>query len=405
MEKKIVKKEDRSKKNQANWLIILGVLLFGVYLVMKNAVGLDFTPEIDKDAGYGILFAVGLLSSLHCTAMCGGINLSLCMSYHSGKPDGSRFSKLLPSFMYNAGRVASYTLIGGIAGAAGSVFRMSNAGSTFISVLAGIFMIIMGLNMLHIFPWLRKLNPHMPMAFAGIIHSGKKGKGPFVVGLLNGLMPCGPLQAVQLYALGTGSFLAGAFSMFMFSIGTVPLLFAFGAFGSLMSSRLTQKMVKAGAVLVILLGLGMINRGIAFTGMTFGSSAAVAGSGFGNTSTVRGDVQEIMTELEPGSYPLITVQAGIPVRWTIHAEEENLNTCNNEIIIPQYDIRKKLVPGENVITFTPEETGKFGYSCWMGMIRSSISVTDNVQNTENQGAAESPTDTDEAGLPAGCCGL
>ena len=50
--------------------------------------------------------------------------------------------------------------------------------------------------------------------------------------------------------------------------------------------------------------------------------------------------------------------------------------CNNEIIIPEYDISAKIKEGENIIEFTPKKAGQFGYSCWMSMIRSSITVAE-----------------------------
>lgn len=392
------------EKNSNNEIIIIGIILFGVYMIIKNTIGFNFIPEISSNMGYTILFVVGLLSSLHCVAMCGGINLSLCVSYKFDQTETSKFAKFRPSFLYNAGRVVSYTIIGGFVGALGSVFRISNTGSAFISIVAGTFMVIMGLNMLNIFPWLRKLNPHMPKVFAKKIHSEKKNKGPFVVGLLNGLMPCGPLQAMQLYALGTGSFITGALSMFVFSLGTVPLLFAFGALGSMLSSKFTKQMIKASAVLVMVLGLIMMNRGIAFTGHTFSTVVASTNAADVNTSTVNGDVQEINTTLESGSYPAISVQEGIPVKWTIQADAKSLNGCNSEIIIPEYNITQKLVEGENVISFTPDKSGNFGYSCWMGMIRSSITVSANVQEPKVLYEPDSSANVDNTGLPAGCCG-
>jgi len=399
-------------KNPNSQLVIIGILILGGYLIIKNTIGFNFIPDINPNMGYGILFAVGLLTSLHCVAMCGGINLSVCVAYKFDKEEKSKFAKLKPSFMYNAGRVISYTIIGGIVGALGSVFRISNAGSAFISILAGAFMVIMGLNMLNIFPWLRKLNPHMPKAFANKIHSEKKNKGPFVVGLLNGLMPCGPLQAMQLYALGTGSFIAGSLSMLAFSLGTVPLLFAFGALGSLLSSKFSKNMIKASAMLVIVLGVVMFNRGVAFTGFSMNLFAAQSnsssntgtGSNSQNTAVVNNNVQEIKSTLESGQYPAITVQAGVPVKWTITADAKNLNGCNNQIIIPQYNVKQKLVVGENVITFTPTKAGTFGYSCWMGMIRSNITVVDDVKSSGVTQGTQNSTNVDNTGIPKGCCG-
>ena len=389
----------------------MGLFIIGIFLIIKHTVGFNFIPDIDPSMGYAVLFVVGLLSSLHCVAMCGGINLSLCLSNKFTPSSTNKYSNFMPSLMYNAGRVVSYTIIGGIVGALGSVFRISNTGSALVSVLAGVFMVIMGLNMLNLFPWLRKLNPHMPKIFSKKILSKKQNKGPFVVGLLNGLMPCGPLQAMQLYALGTGSFLTGALSMFMFSLGTVPLLFAFGVLGSMLSSKFTKNMIKVSAMLVIVLGFMIFNRGLAFTGFTMNSiaSSTSVSTESVNTATVNEDSQVISTTLASGSYTPITLQAGVPVTWTIHADANSLNGCNGEIIIPEYGIDQKLVVGENIITFTPTNTGIFGYSCWMGMIRSSITVIDNIQDAtgaQNPTATQdSSTDVDNSGLPAGCCGF
>ncbi|MDR0819118.1 MAG: sulfite exporter TauE/SafE family protein, partial [Oscillospiraceae bacterium] len=180
----------------------------------------------DASMGYGMLFVIGLLTSAHCVAMCGGINLSQCI------PDGGEnggAAVLVPTALYNVGRVISYTAVGFVVGALGSVITFSTAFQGALKLIGGVFMVIMGINMLGIFPWLRKLNPRMPKVFARRIDREKSNsKRPLVVGLLNGLMPCGPLQAMQIYALSTGSAFAGALSMLLFSLGTVPLMFGLG---------------------------------------------------------------------------------------------------------------------------------------------------------------------------------
>lgn len=397
--------QNDSSKSSNNQLIIMGIILFGMYLIIKNTVGFNFIPEISPNMGYGILFVVGLLSSIHCIAMCGGINLSLCVSHKFDQNANSNLLKAVPSLLYNAGRVVSYTIIGGMVGALGSVFSISNTGSAFITIVAGVFMVIMGLNMLNLFPWLRKLNPHMPKVFATKIHRAKTNKGPFVVGLLNGFMPCGPLQAMQLYALGTGSFIAGALSMFMFSLGTVPLLFTFGALGSMLSSKFAKNMVKCSAVLVITLGFVMLSRGMAFTGLAFPTIASSASNSSASVSTIVGEEQQVTTTLDGGTYSPIAVQAGIPVKWTINVDAEDLTGCNGEMNIPEYDIQQKLVVGENMITFTPTETGEFGYSCWMGMINSSITVVDDIQSADVGKVAGASTGTKKTTGSMGCCSL
>ncbi len=359
-------------------LLGIGVLALAIY-VMLNTVGIDFLPEIEASMGYGVLFVVGLLTSLHCVAMCGGLNLSQCVSYATGN---GRFSKLRPSLLYNAGRVISYTVIGGIVGALGSVISFSGAARGIVAVIAGVFMVIMGLNMLNVFPWLKNLNPRIPGMFRRKLPGGRGKRGPFYVGLLNGLMPCGPLQAMQLYALGTGSFAAGALSMFLFSMGTVPLMFGFGALSTLLSGKYTHKMMRISAVLVIALGLSMAGQGLALSGFSLPSPSFDGGSRArsGNVAVVQDGVQVVTTRLYSGRYEPITVQKGIPVRWVIKARKEDINGCNNEIIIPAFNKSKKLAPGDNIIEFTPTETGTFVYSCWMGMIRSKIVVVDDINN-------------------------
>jgi len=372
------------EKMSVSRLVGIGVIVFAIYLIISNTAGFNFIPQINQSMGYGILFIVGMMTSLHCVAMCGGINLSVCVSYKAANENNSRLSSLKPSFLYNSGRILSYTIIGGLVGALGASISFSGAAKGIVAVISGFFMIIMGLNMLNIFPWLRKLNPRMPKFFGNKIHSNKDNYGPFFIGLLNGLMPCGPLQAMQLYALGTGSFAAGALSMFMFSLGTVPLMFGFGAVSSVISGKFTHKMMKVSAVLVIALGVVMVSRGMALSGFVipsipFGTGSAVKEQG---VAVLKDGIQEVTSKVSPGSYEPITVQKGVPVKWIIKAGKGDINGCNNEIIIPKFNISKKLEIGDNIIEFIPAESGTYVYSCWMGMIWSKITVVDDLNNID-----------------------
>lgn len=374
-------------KMSVNQLLGVGIILFSLYVIIKNTVGFNFIPEVNQSMGYGILFAVGLLTSLHCIAMCGGINLSQCVSHNPGDNNHDKFAKLKPSLLYNGGRVVSYTVIGGVVGALGSVVGFSGAARGTVAIAAGVFMVIMGLNMLNIFPWLRKLTPRMPRIFGNKVHNNNGKYGPFYIGLLNGLMPCGPLQTMQIYALGTGSPVAGALSMFMFSMGTVPLMFGFGAVSSMISGKFTHKMMKVSAVLVMVLGVVMANRGLALSGVNFAlasSSPSSSSSASENVAKIQGGIQVVTTELESGRYTPFIVQKGIPVKWTIKVEKGDLNGCNNPLTIPQYGIQKKLSVGDNIIEFTPDSEGDVLYTCWMGMIRSNIKVVSDLSNASGK---------------------
>ena len=386
---------EKAKSFTVNQLLGIGILIFAIYFIIKSTIGFNFIPQVDQSFGYGMIFVVGLLTSLHCIAMCGGINLSQCVN-QSEAENGSKFARLKPSILYNTGRVISYTIVGGLAGALGSVVTFSGVAKGIVSIGAGGVMMLIGIKMLDLFPWLRRFNLSSPK-FLGKKISCNHGKlGPLYVGLLNGLMPCGPLQTMQIYALGTGNPLAGAAAMFFFSLGTVPLLFGFGAVSSLLSSKFNQRMLKISGALIIVLGLTMVSRGLSLSGI-----AAPLSGNAGSIAKIEGEVQVVTSKLESGRYYPIVVQKGKPVRWIIQARAEDLNGCNNPLTIPSLGITKELKPGENLIEFTPEQEGKIVYTCWMGMISSYIKVVPDLNavsetelnETQNQGYGG-----------AGCCG-
>lgn len=96
---------------------------------------------------------------------------------------------------------------------------------------------------------------------------------------------------------------------------------------------------------------------------------------------VDSQAQTIEATVEGFAYPNITVEVNKPVRINFNVGENVLNGCNNEIVIPEWSIRKKLSVGDNYVEFTPTETGTFTYSCWMGMLRGSITVVDSGEGT------------------------
>lgn len=335
----------------------------------------------DTGMGYGMLFVIGLLTSVHCIAMCGGINLSQCIpqSAQSAGSGGSE-TAFFPALLYNLGRVASYTAIGFVLGMIGMVLGGGaeiGVGAVWqgaMKLIAGVLMIVMGVNMLNLIPGLRRLTLRMPGVLADKISSKRaKSRRPFLIGVLNGFMPCGPLQAMWIVALAAGNPLAGALSMFFFALGTVPLMLGLGSIVSALGRKFTGKVMSAGAVLVVVLGLAMLSQGTALIGWPFAGSAVAEGD---TTVQEEDGEQVIYSTLAPGRYPDITVQAGVPVKWVIDAPESSINGCNYKMLLQDFDMEYTFEPGENIIEFTPEETGTISYTCWMGMIRGSIYVTD-----------------------------
>ncbi|MDR2772851.1 MAG: sulfite exporter TauE/SafE family protein [Elusimicrobiota bacterium] len=372
---------DESGKGQGSGIktalkAVVGFVLLFVFLGHLSKMPIfNFFPTAQAEMRIGALFLIGLITSFHCVFMCGGINLSQCLPLKNQSSAPKKLSTLKPSLLYNLGRVFSYTLVGGVLGGIGSFVAFDEQIKGIIQIAAGIFMIAMALNMMGAFVFLRKFIPKAPSFVLKKLNSSKLPKTPLIVGILNGLMPCGPLQAMQLYAFSTGSVFFGALSMFVFSAGTVPLMFIFGTAASFLSKKWTDKVMKIGAVIIAALGLSMISYGINTAGLrNFMASAPSFSQSKYSKSEIEGGVQVVRSELLPGKYPSIAVEEGVPVRWIIEAAPENINGCNYKMSIKEYGIKHTWKPGTNVIEFTPQKAGRFFYSCWMGMISGEISV-------------------------------
>lgn len=417
--------EKKQQKTDLLDLICILVIIVALYIMLQSMGILNLlvpSQLADTKMGYGMLFVIGLLTSVHCIAMCGGINLSQCIlkEQQKGIESGSKWTVFHPALSYNFGRVLSYTGIGFVCGLLGFFVSTDiEAGfSTYLQgvlkMIAGLCMVIMGINMLGIFPWLRKFTIRMPRFLVQKIGEEKqKSNRPFIVGILNGLMPCGPLQSMWIVALATENPFAGALSMLLFSLGTVPLMLGLSSIVTVLGRKFTDKVMTVGSILIVVLGLAMLSQGgslsgwlspdlllilmiaLCIIGVLFSipnrnkrqksvlkivSLAIVLGSytlwnfqavrikdtsvSDSTTKMVNG-IQIVDSTLSSGNYPNIEVQVGVPVKWTIEAPKGTVNGCNYKIEISDYDIEYTLHTGENIIEFTPTKTGTIQYSCWM----------------------------------------
>lgn len=352
--------------------LYLLVILLGLFVIARQLGWTEFFQRFptvsETQIGYAALFLVGLLTSVHCIAMCGGLNLAQSMRDESRRP-------LRGSMLYNLGRLTSYTLIGCILGLVGEKASITLQVRGVIGLLAGILMLLMGVCMLSgiSMPSIR-LPKFMQKGLAAL-----RKHGSFSIGLANGLMPCGPLQSMQLYAIASGSFLTGAMSMFFFCLGTIPLVLLFGVTAGMLKASWRRWMLQTGSALLVLIGLFTVQNNLALAGILL--PGAESGGNAVITSVVKNGTQYVSTSLRSNGFDDIQVVEGIPVVWTITVSEDSLNGCNNEIVLPAFDQQIKLEAGENTIEFTPESAGNYPYSCWMGMLRNTITV---ISTDENQ---------------------
>jgi sulfite exporter TauE/SafE/copper chaperone CopZ/plastocyanin domain-containing protein len=376
-------------------LVILGIVA-SIGVMADRSGLLNRIPVVAASMSLGLVFVAGLLTSVHCIGMCGGICLSQSLTGATGK---SRFST--PA-LYNLGRFMSYTTVGFLAGALGSVISPGLRVQGAIILAAGIFMMLFGLKIAGII----KIRLKLP----GISGARLAGKGPLTVGILNGFLPCGPLQAVQLYALGSGSPWKGAAAMALFCLGTMPLLFSFGTVGNLLTGRFRKRVMQTGAMVILVMAAGMAIRGWNLAGLPkLGGPTVIGAAEIANipVAVIGNDgIQRVRTQVTSSAYQPFVVQAGLALEWSLVVGPGELNGCNNPVTIPALGISFRLSEGENVISFTPGNEGRIGYTCWMGMINSAFYIVDDLESVSNELMAKSVNDlSDEANInnTDSCC--
>lgn len=171
---------------------------------------------------YGTAFVVGLIASVStCMAVVGGIVLSMSANFAKGG------DKMKPQILFHAGRLISFFILGGVIGALGSAFQLGATGTFVLGIIVAAVLIILGLNLLDIFPWIKRFQVTLPGFLGRHVRDLKHVNHtltPFLVGIATFFLPCGFTQAMQLYSLTTGSFWVGALMMSSFALGTLPVL-------------------------------------------------------------------------------------------------------------------------------------------------------------------------------------
>lgn len=182
--------------------------------IIKNAL---FTDEIS----YPTIFLIGIIASVSsCMAVVGSLVLSISSVY------AKKSTTNAPMIGFHISRIVSFFILGGILGAIGSLFIISQSIEIVIGVVLFIVMVILGLNLLDISPWFRKLELTLPKGISTnlVKKTGNNSITPILLGATTFFLPCGFTQAMQLNAVISGTFINGAVTMLIFSLGTLPIL-------------------------------------------------------------------------------------------------------------------------------------------------------------------------------------
>jgi sulfite exporter TauE/SafE/copper chaperone CopZ len=361
-------------------------ILAGLYVALAQ---FDLLPQnlaLPNEISYGLALLIGVVASVSsCIAVTGGLLVAIAAKYNDATTRLSAAQKFRPHIFFNVGRVVSYTLLGGAIGAVGSTFTMSAEASGILMILASFIMIVLGLQMLNLFPWLKRLQPRMPKFIAHKIHelTEKEVKGgAFILGASTFFLPCGFTQALQLYVLAKGSFTIGALTMLAFALGTLPALLSLSMVSSFATGLFQRYFLKLAGAAVVLLGIFNIESGLTLAGAGAGTSAAVLGD---TRQASQPDLQPVpivdgkqIVDMKIVGYSYqpsrFAVVQGVPVEWRIDARVAS--GCGHIIIVPRIGVRKFLSSDEpTVISFTPQAAGDIGFNCSMGMMTRGSKIT------------------------------
>ena len=162
------------------WIFLIIVSL---YYILKQ---FDFLPNfsISEKMSYGLIFLIGLFAAVSsCIAVTGGLLLALAGKYNESHPNLTGIQKFKPHIYFNLGRIAGYTVFGAVVGALGSVLTLSPRINGYLMILVSVVMLMLGFQLLHLFPGLRRFSPKMPKFISHKIHdlSTKESKSaPFI---------------------------------------------------------------------------------------------------------------------------------------------------------------------------------------------------------------------------------
>ena len=216
-----------------------------------------------------IIFSTAFLGSIgHCIGMCGGI----VVAYSSTKIDqaSSWTHQTISHLAYNFGRVTTYTILGAVFGLLGQAIAFTPATKGVLFLLTGILMILAGLSLignlkfLNSAEWSVSNNSWYQDLFRKLINS-RSLESFFLLGMLNGILPCGLVYSFAIFAASTASPLWGAIVMASFGLATIPALFFLGTITKfLQKSSLRGTMMKLAAMLVIFYGFFTLYKGYKF---------------------------------------------------------------------------------------------------------------------------------------------
>ncbi len=393
-EKKDTKVED--------WIVAISLAASIVSLFyILGKFGFSSLINVSSTSSLPTFFLFGLIAGTSsCAALVGGLVLSMSKQWGElyGKED-----KFTSHILFNVGRLISFAVLGALLGVIGNFLQLSLVAGSLLVIATSLLMAVIALQMLGV-KSLQSIRIGLPKSVTRFAADEGNFTGkymPLIIGALTFLLPCGFTVTVQTLAVNSGSAIQGALMLLSFALGTAPMLLAIGFSSSSLASnhRFSSIFGKLVGILLLMFAVYNVNAQMNVLGYANLKDIFSTKTDAIETAPLDDGVQVLemtasSTEYSPNEF---TIKAGVPVRWEI--ENVGVSGCTNAIVARglfegQIDI------GEDgaVFEFTPEKSGTYKFSCWMGMVTGTIFVVD------SNGEVESAVVQEALPANAGGCG-
>lgn len=333
-----------------------------------------------------IIFITGLtVGGLTCLAVQGGLLASvIAAKEESDLENGSKKRHtIFATIAFLATKLIAYTLLGFILGAFGGALNISSNVQVAMQFIAGVYMILMALNLLNVHSIFRYVVIQPPKFLTRLVRNQSKSRdlfAPAFLGVMTIFIPCGTTLAMETLAISSANAFFGAATMFFFILGTLPVFFGVGFLTTVLGDNFQGKFLKLTGLIVLYLGITSANGALVAAGSPI-SLPSVTVDLSGNrdqTSYSQPDVQvtqnpEINIKSN-GYFPnIIRVKKGETVNLTLKSTDAF--SCASAFRIPSLGIAKNLQPNDiQLISFVPTQTGPIQFNCSMGMYKGIIEV-------------------------------
>jgi sulfite exporter TauE/SafE/plastocyanin domain-containing protein/copper chaperone CopZ len=362
----------------------VGVLLVAALAVIAQVTGLGGLASGAGDLAQGglvVALLLGLAAGVStCMALVGGLVLGLAAAFQAGNPNARAIVQIRPALVFVGGRIGGYVVLGAGLGAVGASVTMPPQVTAFLMIAVAVVMTLLGTRLTGVSPRLAGWSPTLPMGLGeklglggGSVNAYSDGRAA-TLGALSFFLPCGFTQAIQIYALSTGSPLFGAALLGTFAIGTAPGLLGLAGLPIVVPSRAKPTLLRL--VGVVVLGFAFVNgaAGLRLSGLTLPTFVGAANAAPLPGTLGPDGVQSITTYQDADGYrpSNVVIYAGYPTRWTI--QSSTTATCAASLWAPDVDLRLRLRKGPNLVELPALRPGTLNYTCAMGMYGGRITV-------------------------------